>query len=426
MSMSKTNSPATVNDKGLNREAWLTAFAKAIAPVITQRTGVKVDLTKTRLSCSFPRTRATPSRKTGKVTIGQCLMGHKSGLNEIMISPLRDTIIAVNAEGEGHGIAETIIHELLHAALPLGTGHKAPFARAAKAMGLEGRPTETFAGTALVELIREVAAPLGEYPHRAIDGEWGKKQTTRLLKVMCLDCGFMNEAGNGYTTRTTMTWVEVGLPVCPCGNTMSLIEKGEESTLVALKPVDSHCTYRVPNKDSTDYDPRFQIRRTSSEHGGDRWTVIDYGAPVKRQAIVDGEVVEVESTNFETSTRIVAAESRQDALDMIDAIREDLFDWDYLEDDQDDWEDEGEDDGSNPLADEDPDLDALLFIGDDEDETPEYPEDAEPEQSWTRVHPTTKQEFVHHFDYEVISEAREAAGTRKSAQIAAGTEAAMD
>lgn len=416
--MSKTNIPATVNDKGLNREAWLTAFAKAIAPVITQRTGVKVDLTKTRLSCSFPRTRATPSRKTGKVTIGQCLMGHKSGLNEIMISPLRDTIIAVNAEGEGHGIAETIIHELLHAALPLGTGHKAPFARAAKAMGLEGRPTETFAGTALVELIREVAAPLGEYPHRAIDGEWGKKQTTRLLKVQCVDCGYVNEAGNGYTARITMTWIEnAGLPTCPCGAVMSLINPDDdEPNMLALKPVESSATYRIPTEDGDGYDERFQIRRTSSEHFGDRWAVIDMGERLTKDGMV----------NLEATARIVAAEDKQNAFDMIAAIREGLYTWDDLEDDQDDWEDEGEDDGSNPLADEDPDLEALLFIGDDEDETPEYPEDAEPEQSWTRVHPTTKQEFVHHFDYDVISEAREAAGTRKSAQIAAGTEAAMD
>jgi hypothetical protein len=40
MSMSKTNTPATVNANGLNREAWLTAFAEAIAPIIKQRTGL--------------------------------------------------------------------------------------------------------------------------------------------------------------------------------------------------------------------------------------------------------------------------------------------------------------------------------------------------------------------------------------------------
>lgn len=410
--MSKTTNPA-INEHGMNREAWLTAFAEAIAPVITQRTGVKVSLAKTRLSCSFPRTRATPSRKTGRVTIGQCLMGHKSGINEIMISPLRDTIIEKNAAGEWHGIAETIIHELLHAALPLGTGHKAPFARAAKAMGLEGKPTETYAGEELANIIKEVSAPLGAYPHAAIDGDFGTKQSTRLLKVQCVDCGYVNEAGNGYTARITMTWIEnAGLPVCPCGATMDLVDKSIDQEFVALMPVDSSATYRVPSADGTTYDDRFQIRRVSSEHAGDRWTVIDFGERTIQDTFTDAQ------------PRIVSAEDKQNALDMVNAIREGLFDWGYLEDDQDDWGDE--DDGSNPLAEDDPDFDKLLYVADDEDESADYPADAEVEASWTRVHPTSGKEFVHHFDHDTEAQRRDEAGTRKSAQIANGNQAAMD
>ena len=417
--MSKTSSPAP-----LNREAWLTEFAALVAPVIKQRTGLNVPLSQMRFTVSFPRTRSTPNRK-GSYTIGQCFHGaaNGSGLHEILINPLRDVVI----DDKGHGIGETLIHEMLHASLALGVGHKAPFARAAKQMGLDGpesKPTATVANPDTVKLIRELADKIGPYPHKAIQGEWGKKQTTRLLKVMCLDCGYMNEAGNGYTTRVTQTWVEVGLPICPCGNTMSLIEAGQDAGLVTLKPVDSSCTYRVPNETGDGFDNRFQIRRVSSEHFGDRWTVIDFGAPRKRKATVEGEEVEVEVPNFDdTQARVIAAESRQDALDMITAIREELFNWDYLDADEgEDWDDD--DDDGNPLADDD--LDPFLYLADDEDETPENPEDHEPETAWTRIHPVTKREYVHTFDHDTEAERRDNAGTAKSERIAALAEKAMD
>lgn len=413
--MSKTtNSP--VNEHGLNREAWLTAFATAIAPVIKTRTGHSVPLSKTRLSCSFPRTRSTPNRKTGAYTIGQCLMGHKSGLNEIMINPLRDVII----DDQGHGIGETIIHELLHASLDAKVLHKAPFARAAKAMGLEGKPTSTNAGPELVKVIREIAAPLGAYPHQAIDGDFSKKQSTRLLKVQCVDCGYINEAGNGYTARITMTWIEgAGLPTCPCGAVMSLVDKSlddDDKKIIALVPVESSATYRVPGEDG-EADDRFQIRRVSSEHFGERWSVIDFGERT------------IQDMFSEAKPRIVAVDDKINALEVIGAVREGLLTWDEFETDLDDFGDDEEDDGTNPLADYEltpEDIEALRYVEDGEDENPDYPEDAKVEESWTRVHPITNAEFVHHFDHDTEAQRRDEAGTRKSAQIAAGNQAAMD
>jgi len=414
MSMSKPNTA----DTALNREGWLNAFAAEIAPVIKQRTGLSVPLSKMRFSVSFPRTRSTPNRK-GSYTIGQCFHGgaNGSGLHEILINPLRDVVMDDN----GHGIGETIIHEMLHACLALGTGHKAPFARAAKQMGLNGkgadgkpaRPTATIANEDTIKLVREIEAKIGPYPHQAISGEWGTKQTTRLLKVMCLDCGYMNEAGNGYTSRITMTWIEnAGLPTCPCGNTMTLVDKSVEQEFVALKPVESSCTYRVPNEAGDGHDDRFQIRRVSSEHFGDRWSVIDFGERTVQDMFSDA------------SPRIVAAEGREDALNMIDSIREGFFTWDDLDADEGEEWDEGEDDGSNPLA--DPDLDPFLYLDQDEEETPDYPEDAKVEESWVREHPTTGKKFVHHFDHEAEAGRRDAAGSAKSERIAAEAEAAMD
>ena len=383
----------------LNREGWLTAFAEAIAPIIKQRTGLSVPLSKTRLACGFPRTGGTPSR-TGRVTTGQCLMGHASGLNEIMINPIRDTVIevkTVDQDGhkveEGHGIAETVIHELLHAALDVGVGHKAPFARAAKAMGLQGKPTSTNAGPELVKIIEGIIEKIGPYPHQAIKGEWGRKQGTRLLKVACPDCGFVDERGAGYTIRVTQKWIDVGLPICPCGEQMVAFEG--ESPDLHLKAIESTIVFHAPSEDGKGIDERFHIRRSTGPTG-EHWTVVDYG-----EAMV--EINGHKAINLNAQPRIVAAESRQDALDMISAVREGLFTWDYLEDrvDEDGW-DEGEDDGSNPLADDDPDLDALLYVGDDETETPDYPEDQDPGE-W--VHPRTGK--VTRFDYDAVAASRE-------------------
>jgi hypothetical protein len=368
----------------INREHWLTMFAEAVTPLIEKRAGIKVPLSKTRLACSFPKGRATPNRKTGKFTSGQCFHADsfKSGLHEILINPIRD---------DRYEIAETVIHELIHASLVKGTGHKAPFARAAKAVGLEGKPTETVLSTELRETLGPILDQIGPYPHKKIDGEWGRKQTTRLLKVMCVDCGYVNEQGNGYTARITLTWIEnAGLPTCPCGATMSLIEKGEEADIVALKPVESAATYAVPAVPG-EFEGRFQIRRSSTEWSGDSWTVVDFGDKLLN----------------DSTPRIVSAESKTHALDMIDAIREGLFTWDSLEDEQHGW-DEGEDDGTNPLADEDPDLDALLYVADDEDEDPDHPEDQVPERHVLRKRKNN--EWVEReveFDYDAVAASRE-------------------
>jgi hypothetical protein len=367
----------------INREHWLTLFAEAVTPLIEKRAGIKVPLSKTRLACSFPKGRATPNRKTGRFTSGQCFHADsfKSGLHEILINPIRD---------DRYEIAETVIHELIHASLVKGTGHKAPFARAAKAVGLEGKPTETVLSTELRETLGPILDSIGPYPHKKIDGEWGRKQTTRLLKVMCVDCGYVNEQGNGYTARITLTWIEnAGLPTCPCGATMSLIEKGEEADIVALKPVESAATYAVPAVPG-EFEGRFQIRRSSTEWSGDSWTVVDFGDKLLN----------------DSTPRIVSAESKTHALDMIDAIREGLFTWDSLEDEQ-GW-DEGEDDGTNPLADEDPDLDALLYVADDEDEDPDHPEDQVPERHVLRKRKNN--EWVEReveFDYDAVAASRE-------------------
>ncbi len=75
--------------------------------------------------------------------------------------------------------------------------------------------TATVAGPALEARLRGFSQDLGPFPHAGlVAGAGGPRQTTRLLKLACADCG--------YTVRTTAKWIAVGLPVCPCGGELRL------------------------------------------------------------------------------------------------------------------------------------------------------------------------------------------------------------
>ena len=59
----------------------------------------------------------------------------------------------------------------------------------------------------LITLTEYIGRP---YPHGEIHAPTDeRKQSTRLLKFVCPGCG--------YLIRTTRTWLEVGVPVCCCG-----------------------------------------------------------------------------------------------------------------------------------------------------------------------------------------------------------------
>jgi hypothetical protein len=142
--------------------------------------------------------------------IGQCFQpdAAKDKMHHIFVSPKLEAVDEVLA---------TLWHELAHAALPPGTKHRAPFARLALAVGLEGKATSTVGGELFKRNCEKWGGVLGPYPHGSLSlNTQGKKQTTRLLKVACPDCG--------YTARITRQWVEQGLPTCICGSKWELPE----------------------------------------------------------------------------------------------------------------------------------------------------------------------------------------------------------
>jgi hypothetical protein len=179
----------------LARQAWLEAAMAALKGRIEAAHGSPVPDT-VRISSGFPK----GSHGKGKA-IGQCWATEVSAdkHNEIFISPELSKSVRIMG---------VIAHELVHATVGVKAGHKAPFKKLAEAIGLAGKMTATVESEAFTDWAQGVVNAIGEYPAGAMNLLFRKKQTTRMLKCECEDCG--------YSVRTTRKWIEqAGPPVCP-------------------------------------------------------------------------------------------------------------------------------------------------------------------------------------------------------------------
>lgn len=182
------------------REQWLVAAVDRMRPMFTVH---EAELPAVRVSVGFPKSR----RGKGSTAIGQCWTGKCSAdeTHEIFISPeLVDPA----------RVLDVLAHELAHAAVGVDKGHKAPFVKLARAIGLDGKPTATIAGEGFTTWLAadDTLKRLGEYPHAALNpgnGAGPPKQTTRMIKLECDACGMI--------VRTTQKWIEgIGTPSCAC------------------------------------------------------------------------------------------------------------------------------------------------------------------------------------------------------------------
>lgn len=176
------------------REEWLVALVELLRPDFAK---AGLEIPACPVSCGWP------SRNVRKVA-GQCFRSaaSKDGSRHIFVSPMMDDAVEV---------AAVLTHELVHACLPDGTGHKGPFKRAMKKVGLEGKPTSTHAGEELTQRLNAACKKLGAYPHAKLSlVDAAARQGTRMLKLQCPSCG--------YTVRTTAKWICNGLPTCACGS----------------------------------------------------------------------------------------------------------------------------------------------------------------------------------------------------------------
>ncbi len=141
-----------------SREEWLRQASIKMVPML-QAVGLSLDPSIAPVSVGFPNVR---DGKGGKA-IGVC---HVKGacpederLRPVFISPTLG-----NAVME---VLPTLLHELVHAALPPEVGHRHQFAKAVADLGLAGKPTHTFLeeGSQLHADLALIAADIGPYPH---------------------------------------------------------------------------------------------------------------------------------------------------------------------------------------------------------------------------------------------------------------------
>lgn len=190
------------------REAWLTKAVEALRPKFEDDPEITLP-ERVRVSCGWP---SSGGLKANNATIGQCWLSVSAadGVPQIFISPKLSEAIRV---------LDVLLHELIHACLPEGTGHKGPFKQACKRLGLEGKATATVAGEELKKELQAIADALGEYPHAELRklASGGKKQSIRMHKVHC------ENGHDAYTMRAAKKVIEMGVPDCPlCGEALKV------------------------------------------------------------------------------------------------------------------------------------------------------------------------------------------------------------
>lgn len=194
----------------MNREQWLTLVMDELRPHFRDAlkvVGMKYPQTPThlpkniRVTCGFPSQHA----RSAKVkAIGESWTSAVSAdkTYEVLVSPVEDRSVEA---------AAILAHELAHVADDHRHGHRGPFRMLVKEIGLDGSATATFAGEKFKQIMRPIIKLHGHYPHARLDvlPEY-KKQTTRLIKVLC------KHSSCGYTCRVTRMWLDrFGPPMCP-------------------------------------------------------------------------------------------------------------------------------------------------------------------------------------------------------------------
>lgn len=206
----------------MNRETWLNELASKMAPRFEE---LGHPLPKFRVSVGF-----TSSGANGGAN-GECW-------SDVCTDDAHYTIFISPAEATSMAIAAILNHELIHAAVGLKEGHKGAFAGMMKSTGMVRPFTSSVPGDVFKAWVRPFIDALGEIPHAQLkvrgsgkvklfkkegggidaandnepENNRPKKQTTRLKKCECSQCG--------YTVRVTAKWLEVGPPHCPVHGAM--------------------------------------------------------------------------------------------------------------------------------------------------------------------------------------------------------------
>lgn len=213
------------------REDWLADMVTELRPLFLTKTKMHLP-EKIRVSCGWPSRSAMGGSKR---RIGECWTPEASSdkTTEIFVSPIL---------AKGPEVADVLAHELVHAAVGVEAGHGPVFRKVAVALGLEGKMTSTKAGDELRKWLDEACAKIGEYPHATLDMSQRKKDTTRLIKVVCpnSECDYFTENEKPYVVRMSATALEYGAPACGCCNDRMVIDE-KQTTPKKAKAASGEC-----------------------------------------------------------------------------------------------------------------------------------------------------------------------------------------
>lgn len=202
-----------LNSQGANmkayraREDWLARAIAKLRPWFSAN-GYEVP-EAVRVSCGLPSGRAFALKRRAVGEVWASTASRDKHF-EIFVSPTLDEPVRVLA---------TLLHELVHVAVGLSSGHRGKFTACARAVGLESPWTATEPSDEGAARLNALAVRLGKYPHGSLDKmrNGKKKQGTRMIRASCLGCT--------YTLRATMTWLLIGIPNCP---NPDCIDKGQQ------------------------------------------------------------------------------------------------------------------------------------------------------------------------------------------------------
>lgn len=184
------------------RDEWLAAAAATLTAWIKEHGGVVPE--GVRCSCGMAK------GKGADKAIGICYHGEgfEDGLPQIWICP---------TQGEDVRVLDILLHELIHAATP-GEKHGGDFKRIAKALGLMGKMTATYAeeGSFLHDRLKGLCQQLGPYPHSAFKPKPKEKKPSKREQVR-----LYSPENEEYSLQMRKTrFEEFGPPQDPWGNIM--------------------------------------------------------------------------------------------------------------------------------------------------------------------------------------------------------------
>jgi hypothetical protein len=194
------------------RESWLRAATDELRAYF-DRCGYPLP-DKIRFAIAFPST----GRKGNRV--GECWHSSTSADEHYEIFIRADLSEAAEVLG-------VLVHELVHAVVPVDAKHGKKYRDAAVRIGLQGKMVHALPGELLQKRLDDLAASLGLLPHARLNIERGndnrgpadreKKQKARMLKAEC------EVDGCGYVVRVAASHVRnIGPPHCPKHGAMTV------------------------------------------------------------------------------------------------------------------------------------------------------------------------------------------------------------